>query len=155
LAFGQQERITGFEPYEPHGVDDAPYARLDLRAAATELARPERDLLFHGCREDLIVGILEDVAYGCRACTGTERREWSAAPFDPSLPALQDATEQPRERTLSGAVRADQRHHLALAHHEVDAGERGPRLVFVTIPHTPRFEHCGSLAAWGGWGGAL
>src|SRR5262249_13763203 len=104
LAFGQQERITGFEPDESHGVDDAPYARFDLRATATELARPERDLLFHGCREDLIVGVLEDVAYRCRACPGAERREWSAAPFDPSLPALQDATEQPRERTLSGAV---------------------------------------------------
>ena len=106
----------------PHLGEGGPRPPQHLVLDQPLVQRPVGDVVEHGRREELIVGVREEQP-DLRADRGEARvLEPPAAHLDHALAAQQPAELQ-QQRRLARAVRAEQRHSLAGADLEVDAVE--------------------------------
>src|SRR5205814_9581371 len=99
-------------------------ARLDLGGCEPQVLRPEGDLLLDRGREELVIGVLEDVAYALRERLEREAAQVAALEPHGALGGLEEAVQVLGERRLAGAVSADERHELARPDGEAHLGER-------------------------------
>ena len=135
---------------DPHPPQRVRGLVLDLGIGVAVVARAERDVVPHGGRDDLLVGVLEEYA-DALADLGEMTRGIDAEHADDAFLRREQAEDVVEERALAAAVRPEHDHALARGDDEIQAAEVNARPVRVRVAHARdpddraarrRFESC-------------
>ncbi len=120
LAAGEQERVRLRLAGEPESREERFGAVADLIVGQMLKAQAVRDLVEHGVRDELVLGVLEDEADPRRECAGVGAADVESVDVDRAARRGDDPGDRLDETGLACAVRADDGNELAAADVEVD-----------------------------------
>ena len=113
---------------KPHGAQGALDPRGDLLFRKAQVARPKGDIFRHGCREELVLGVLEHHADApAHVVGGALLRDIAPEGDDAAVCGVQDAVHVLDEGGLARAGMAGDAQELAFAHFEGHVVERPER----------------------------
>ena len=143
LALAEQERIALALVLKADGFERLVASTLNFISRQTEIARTERDFVFHRRGENLMVGILENVRDFARRLRRTHLRAILAVDRHAARRWLEQPDDVLRQSRFAGTVLPDDREKFSRADFEINRIEHA-RTARVAVTQVFDSDKCGA-----------